>query len=525
MNIVRVPLFGFRGRRTPFVVVLPPHGCAMRQDLWRPFLALLALIWFAAASPALEFRLRFDEKVSAKPFTGRVYVMLSQGKSERLPVGPKWIGTEPFFAKDVKNWKAETAVSITNDDLSYPTKLDKLPKKTFYARAIMDFDRGERSFVHSQGNAYSRLMKVKVTGDPKQIVKFTLDEIFEPSPLPKHERIRFVELESALLSKFHGRPVMMKAGVILPKSYEKNPNKRYPVVYEIPGFSGTATFALRRVKSNPTNVAGVEMLHVVLDPSCRWGHHVFADSANNGPCGQALIQEFIPHLETTFRAIGEPRARFLRGHSSGGWSSLWLQVTYPDFFGGTWSTAPDSVDFRDFQRVNVYAPGTNIFRDNAGKSRPLVRKSGKVRLNYKQFSDMELVMGHGGQLGSFEGVFSPRGQDGRPLPLYDRTTGAIDLDVARSWEKYDIRLVLERNWKALGPKLRGKIHVFMGLEDNFYLEGATILLKRSLKQLGSDAVVELYPGKDHSTLMSKQLRQKIAREMAAQFRKSASRMK
>ena len=165
-------------------------------------------------------------------------------------------------------------------------------------------------------------------------------------------------------------------------------------------------------------------MHVVLDPACRLGHHVFADSANNGPCGQALVEELIPHIEKTYRALGTPKGRFVTGHSSGGWSSLWLQVTYPDFFGGVWSTAPDSVDFRDFQLVDVYEPKVNIFTDAKGQPRPLARKAGKVVLHTRQFSDMEVVFGRGGQLFSFEAVFGPRGPDGKPRaavgPLHRR---------------------------------------------------------------------------------------------------------
>src|SRR5262249_15129 len=150
------------------------------------------------------------------------------------------------------------------------------------------------------------------------------------------------------------------------------------------------------------------------------------------------------------------------GHSSGGWSSLWLQVAYPDFFGGVWSTAPDPVDFRDFQRINIYEQAVNFFRDADGKERPLARQGDRVVLRFKAFSEMEEVMGHGGQLASFEAVFSPRGTDGRPRKLWDRRTGAVDPDVAKAWEKYDIRLVLERNWETLGPKLKGKLHVYTG---------------------------------------------------------------
>ncbi len=138
-----------------------------------------------------------------------------------------------------------------------------------------------------------------------------------------------------------------------------------------------------------------------------------------------MTEELIPHIEAKFRGLAKPSARFVTGHSSGGWSSLWLQVTYPDFFGGTWSTAPDPVDFRDFQMVNIYDPKQNLFVDANGESRPLARKGKQVLVKYKPFNDMEVVMGRGGQLQSFEAVFSPRGKDGKPMPLWDRTTGVI----------------------------------------------------------------------------------------------------
>src|SRR5207302_3786661 len=121
------------------------------------------------------------------------------------------------------------------------------------------------------------------------------------------------------------------------------------------------------------------------------------------------------------------------------------------------------------------------------------------------------------QLRAFEAVFSPKGADGQPLKLWDRQTGKIDPAVAKTWERYDIRLILEKNWPKLGPKLAGKIHVYMGGQDTFYLEGATLLLKQSLAQLGSDAVIEIFPGKDHGSLMTTALRNRIATEMANQF--------
>jgi S-formylglutathione hydrolase FrmB len=484
--------------------------------------ALLVLVlagWTAgAAEPRpLEFQVTFDRAVSNEPFTGRVYVMLSQRPGEEPRFGPNWFRPEPYFARDVTGWRPGEPVVLAAGALGFPGPLAQLPRGTYAVQAVMDFDRGARDFSDAAGNGYSKAVRLELDPAATGPVRLTIDQVVPARPFRESERVKLVDLPSKLLSAFHGRPVRLRAGVVLPRSYAAQPHQRYPTIYVIPGFGGTHADARRA--ADRTDVAGVEMLYVVLDPSCRLGHHVFADSDNNGPCGRTLIAELIPHLEKEFRALAVPSARFVTGHSSGGWSSLWLQVTYPDFFGGVWATAPDPVDFRDFQRINLYRPGANMFVDEAGRPRPLARRGDRPVLYYKGFSDMEVVMGHGGQLGSFEAVFSPRGADGKPRQLWDRTTGAIDPAVARSWERYDIRLVLERNWKALGPKLAGKIHVYMGGQDTFYLEGATALLKEALAQLGSDAVVEIFPGRDHRSLLDRALRERIAREMAEQFRR------
>ncbi len=490
-----------------------------------PLLASLVLVLAPVLSPAqeskkpLEFHLTFDQKISSRPFHGRVYVMLSQPLLKDLPSRPNWFKPEPFLALDVANWQPGQLLIVGQGALAFPAALARLPKAVYSVQAVMDFDQINGPCIAAAGNGYSAPSRLELDPSNTGPVKLHLDRVVSGKNFKETERVKLVDIESKLLSDFHQRPIRLRAGVVLPKSFTQNPKQRYPVVYEVPGFSGTHYGAFFAEARNATEVAGVDMLHVVLDPSCRLGHHVFADSANNGPCGQALCAELIPQIEKNFRALGTPAARFVTGHSSGGWSSLWLQVAYADFFGGAWSTAPDPVDFRDFQLVDIYQPGVNAFCDEKGQQRPLGRRGGKVVLHFQPFSDMEVVMGRSGQLFSFEAVFSPRGGDGRPKPLWNRHSGLVDPAVARSWECYDIRLVLERNWAKLGPRLAGKLHVYMGAEDNFYLEGATRLLQQSLKKLGSDAVVEIFPGRDHGTLLDRNLRQRIAREMAAQFRK------
>jgi hypothetical protein len=322
-----------------------------------------------------------------------------------------------------------------------------------------------------------------------------------------------------MLSFFHARPITMRAFVILPRDYDRFSDRRYPAMYWIGGFgSDGADYYM----ANEWERNGIDnqIVRVMLDPSCIGGHHAFADSANNGPRGRALIEEFIPALEKEYRLVAAPTARFLSGHSSGGWSSLWLEVVYPETFGGVWSLAPDPVSFNDFQRIDLYKPGANMYIDDAGQRRPLARHREDVVIWYDDFAKMEIPYGEGGQLRSFEWVFSPKGPDGLPMPLFDRTSGAVNYDVAEAWKKYDIRLILKDNWAQLQPRLAGKIHVFMGEMDNFYLEGATRRLKTTLEELGSDAVIEIVPEADHSSIASPKLRKRIDEEMLEVFLKN-----
>jgi enterochelin esterase-like enzyme len=489
----------------------------------------VGVVWLLAASagsaaPAvearpLEFHVVFDRAASIEPFTGRVYVLLSKNEHNEPPSGPNWFHPEPFFAVDVKGWKPGEVLVVGAGALGCPSPLPQLEPGAYHAQAVMDFNPGDRSYAAAEGNGYSKPVQADLDPKTSGAVALTIDQVYHARPFVETKRVKVVDIESKLLTAFNGRPTRMRAGVVLPPSFFTKPDRRYPVVYEIPGFGGSHFGAFGAAARDAGNLDGVEALWVVLDPNCRLGHHVFADSANNGPCGRALVEELIPVIEEEYRGLGTADARFVTGHSSGGWSSLWLQVAYPDVFGGVWSLSPDPVDFHDFQRVDLTRPGVNLFTDEDGKPRPLARAGGKPTLYFKPFSDMETVMGHGGQLASFEAVFSPRGSDGRPQPLWDRATGAVDPETARAWDKYDIRSKLEREWKALGPKLAGKLHVYTGAEDTFYLEGAVRLLQASLKALGSDAVVEIIPGRDHGSLVNQEMRERIAHEMADALRR------
>jgi S-formylglutathione hydrolase FrmB len=344
-------------------------------------------------------------------------------------------------------------------------------------------------------------------------------------------------MKSECVSAFAKKERVIEAGVVRPLDWKEG--DKLPVAYNVHGFGGNHLVAWEpyggpMLQAQMKSGEAPRMIYVFLNAQFEWGHHEFADSRCNGPWGQALTTEFIPALEKKFGAIGQPWARFLTGHSSGGWSTLWLQVNYPDFFGGCWSTAPDSVDFRDFTGIDVYHYD-NAFVDPQGEPIMLVRSHGKFVASIKDYVTEERQSEPvGGQFFSFNAVFSEMGKDGMPKQIFDWKTGAIDHDVADSWEKYDIALILRENWKKLEPKLAGKVHVYVGTIDTYRLEGALKLLKEDLAKLKADSEVQILfvEGRDHGTLYAphpqlwpKGMMERIHREMFETYTKNAAAQK
>ncbi len=471
-----------------------------------------------------SFRVRLDALVADAPITGRLYVFLSQRRRGQPMKGPNWFRPEPFLGVDVVALQPGSSVVVDDSADGFPDKLSKIPPGTYRVQAILDHDFYEQNHARGVGNFHSEVVEIELAADADGSVELVLNETIPARDFPESDRVREIVLPSELLSKFHHREVVQRAAIVLPESYEENSQRRYPMLYIIPGFGGSHHGAKRYLHADrpkdesPGNSDRVEFIRIVLNANCKWGHHVFADSATNGPRGQALIEELIPHIDANYRTIAAPTARFVSGHSSGGWSSLWLQISYPKLFGGVWSTAPDPVDFRDYQGVDLYAePPLSLYFDDSGERRPIARSGTEPVLWYESFAKMDDVLGRGGQLRSFEATFSPLDDDGFPRRLWNRTSGRIDPKVARAWRRYDIRIVLERGWADLEPRLRGKLHIVTGGIDSFYLNGAVERLAETLDALGSDAQVIVVPAASHSGVLNSDAAKQMRRQMVEAF--------
>ena len=326
-----------------------------------------------AADKAPSFEITYDAKLHLGPLNTRVYIMLSPAAGIREPrFGPDWFNTQPFFAVEAKDWKPGEALKIAENAVGYPGPLSELKPGSYRAQAVVRLNLDTHSLGDGEGNAYGPVATIKVGEEDNAVTKLTVEKVVPPRRFRETDRIKLVDIESPILSAFHKRPIHHRAAVILPEGLKEG--EKVPTLYIIPGFGGDHFMAPMFGRSGPF-AAGKDYVRVLLDPDCGTGHHVFADSAFNGPRGKALIEELIPHIEKSFPVIAQPGARLLNGHSSGGWSSLWLQVTYPDFFGGTWSTSPDPVTFADFQQVDLYSAAENVFRDRKGERRPIARRA------------------------------------------------------------------------------------------------------------------------------------------------------
>ena len=471
---------------------------------------LVLLICIGGCARKTNTDLRFvvtHDGMVGEELTGRVYIMLTK-KPVPLLGGPNWFNPEPFFAMDVESWKANTPLNIGENADGMDGPPSSIGKGPWNAVAVFRND-NDQSSIASEGGLYSDVAHIEGDGSVAGVVEMPLITRISSRTWKPHKNLRLVEERSPLLSAFYGRDVLHGACVIVPDDYNPNREAPYPVVFWIGGF-GSDHYGGRFMKS----LFGVsdyddQICRVVLNAQFHGGHHVFADSANTGPRMTALISEFIPYLETTFNIGGSPSHRYLAGHSSGGWTAMWLQVKNPDFFGGAWPLAPDPIDFHYFQTLDVYADNANMYTDEAGNLRPLARQGTTPIIFSKNFIAMDDVIKDGGQIGSFEWVFSPRGDDGRPRHMFNRETGAVVPEVASHWRQYDIRHVLESNWEALSPKLAGKLHIIAGEFDTFYLEEAVIELQAFFAEKNFDASIQVIKGGDHGTVM----RPKTIREM------------
>lgn len=502
--------------------------------------------------------LRVTREVGDPTTTGRVYVLMTtNGDTEPRLQRVGWGSIQPFAGVDVEDWDGTAPIEFGPDVPTYPyERLGTVPPGRYFVQAIMDvYDRYERSdghrvwlprvewegrvFTKTPGNLFSEPRWLDVAAGSVPDAAFVLDGVVPPIDVPGDSRwVKRFRIRSELLSEFWGRDMELGAVVLLPRGYGDDPERRYPVVYVQNHFSFDPPFSfpehrdeeLRRRLVAQTNEITEEatsyheqmgfvespeeffeawtgpdfprFIAVTFQHPNPWFDSSHAvDSPNTGPFGRAIFEELIPEFESRFRTIRESWARTLTGGSTGGWTSLALQVFQPDFFGGAWVIFPDSVDFRRmvlsdiYRDESVYVSQDHEERDRDHRlpsqewlpaERPFRRTvEGQVHVTFRDMSRLESVVASrcrsGLQLHPWHAIFGPVGPDGYPVPLWDEETGRIDRTVAEYWRRYDLTHYLKTNWSRIGPKLVGKLHFGSGDMDNYYLNTALYLLEDFLE--------------------------------------------
>jgi Putative esterase len=490
----------------------------------------------------IEFRVSFGAELGKTPLDGRLLVMLSTDPKDepRFQINDSHT-TQQIFGIDVDGLRPGQEVSIVSTASGYPLEsLLKVPPGHYRAQALLHvyetfhrgdghvvklpMDRGEgQQWNRAPGNLYSTPQDVTIAAerDAGTSVVVRLDKVIPPIPLPattkyiKHERI-----QSDLLTRFWGRPMHLGAHVLLPEGFDTHPEARYPLVifhghfpqnfggfreeppdpslkpdynerFHLAGYNRIIQEYAHRFYKEWTGPDYPRVVIIEIQHANPYYDDSYAvNSANLGPYGDAITHELIPYLEKKYRCIGAGWARFLYGGSTGGWEALAAQIFYPKEYNGCYAACPDPIDFRAFTVVDIYKDKNAYHIEGPWHQvkRPGERNYlGHISTTLEDTNRHELVLGtksrSGQQWDIWEAVYSPVGPDGYPKPIWDKRTGVINPEVAAYWkEHYDLHAILERDWSKIGKDLEGKINIYVGDMDNYYLNNAVYLMEDFLKK-------------------------------------------
>jgi len=521
------------------------------------FLLLLLVVPHAAQAQGPRFTVTFPAARSSTPIDGRVLVYLSADTTKEPRFGASdAVTTAQVTGVDVDGWRPGTPVTVDATAFGYPVEsLRDLPPGRYRVQAMVNryqtFRRADGHVVklppdrwegqqptRKPGNLYSQPVTVTIGATSRVALELT-EEIPPVADFAAQETqyVKYVRIRSDRLSTFWGTDMYLAAWVILPEGFESHPGTRYPLVINHGHFPSTPSgwretppdttlvpdfstrFNLRgynriqqelayQLFKDWTGPGFPRMLLVEIQHATPFYDDSYAvNSANNGPYGDAITYELIPEIERRFRGIGQGWARFTYGGSTGGWEAMAVQMFYPDEFNGAWIACPDPIDFRHYTTVNIYTDRNAYHTEGAFRrtKRPAQRNYlGHITATVEDMNRRELALGSrtrsGDQFDVWESVYSPVGPDGYPARIWDKRTGVIDTAVARYWrEHWDLSYILQRDWATLGPKVRGKLRIYVGDMDNYYLNNAVYEVEKFLRSANppADAVVDYGDRDEH----------------------------
>lgn len=511
----------------------------MRSLIHQLSLVLGATALLFSCNPAPKsFTVTYDEALGSEGFDGRLLLLIGtdENREPRFQINDS-DQTGIVFGVDVENWMPGQPISIDPSTFAYPVgSVAEIPDGEYNVQALLHkydtfnlstgytvklpMDQGEgQHWNTSPKNIYSKPMRVSFTKGVAVALNIT-EEIPPIEPVADSQYIKHIKIQSDLLTEFWGRPMYLQANVLVPHGFDQNSDTHYPLMIFQGHFPDTfGGFRTEPPTANPDDgvyasrfgITGYEYIQQkeAYDLYQQWASTDFprfiaieiqhqnpyyddsyaVNSANLGPYGDAITYELIPHVEQLFNGVGEGWARFLYGGSTGGWEALAVQVFYPEEYNGAFAACPDPIDFRAYTAVNIYEDENAYYTDGPFRKtlRPGMRDGkGLLKSSLRDMNYRELALGANGRSGDqwdiWQAVYSPAGDDGYPKPIWDKLSGEIDHEVAEYWKQnFDLRYIMERDWDKLGPSLQGKIFLYCGDMDNYYLNNAVKLTEEFLE--------------------------------------------
>lgn len=487
----------------------------------------------------LQFSLSFSGERSAEALDGRMLLLIANNNDAeprfQISDGPD---SQLVYGIDINDLQPGEAAVIDTDVFGYPLEsIADIPPGEYWVQGLLNRyetftradghtvklppDKGEgQQWNRKPGNLYSQPKLVSIDPGKNNQINILLDQEIPPIPDPEDTKyIKHVKMQSKLLTEFWGRPMYLGACILLPEGFDEHPEARYPLVvnhghfpytfggfrteppdpdlepeyssrFDWEGYNKTQQEYAYKLYQWWTAPDTPRVIIIKVQHANPYYDDSYAvNSENLGPYGDAITYELIPYVEEKFRGIGEGWARTTYGGSTGGWEALGVQVLYPDEYNGCYAACPDPIDFRQYCLVNIYEDKNAYFLESPFKTTPRPGRRnwlGEVSCTLEETNHKELALAtmgrSGGQWDIWQAVYSPVGEDGYPKPIWDKLTGKIDPEVAEYWrENYDLTYIMKRDWKTLGPKLKGKIHIYCGDMDNYYLNNAVYLAEDFLE--------------------------------------------
>ena len=490
---------------------------------------------------AQTFEVMLPVSISNKPLDGRLLLLFSKSTAgePRFQISDDE-ATQQVFGMDIDQWKPGTKKQFDASAFGYPVEtIKQITSGNYRVQVVLHIyetfkrkdgnivklpmDRGEGQHWNiAPGNLYSTTQDIKYTPETSFRLMLNLDQKIPPIKEPEDSKyVKHIKIQSKLLTEFWGRPMYLGAHILLPEGWETHLSVKYPLAiyhghfpddfggwrttppdenlvpdtvkrFNLIGYNKIVqqeAYDFYKMWTGPDfpRVIAIEIQHA--NPFYDDSYAV--NSANIGPYGDAITFELIPEIEKRFRGIGEGWARFMYGGSTGGWEAMAAQVFYPDQYNGSYAACPDPIDFHHYMTVDLYNHKNAYYAEGPFRKTPRPGHRdylGHVNAMVKDMNFRELALGSKGRSGDqwdvWEAVYSPVGKDGYPKRVFDKKTGDIDKEVVNYWkENFDLTHIVQRDWPKIGEKLIGKLNLYVGDMDNFYLNNAVYSAEDMLKKL------------------------------------------